>query len=308
LKVLQQLALEPKLTKNITAAAIFRRLEHRPRTTYLLDEGENQPILTDSAMRAVIDAGYERGGTIDRADGEFPVFCPCAYAIRGLEYDVPVSIRSRSFSLQMLRATPKKRFDERDPTCVAAFAAASNFIREWAATTPLNVDPETPRALLRDSRVADNCRALLAVADTFGQKLGEAARVALIELCAGFRNLGPAHRALNACKLVCDAMGEIDRVDGKVLTEAVIEEDDYFVDWRGANDKGQPHKLTPPELSRLLRRFGLPSRPMWPIPRKEDSKGFRGYYVAEICEAWRKHCAEGDTSTHVNKIMALAKT
>jgi hypothetical protein len=43
---------------------------------------------------------------------------------------------------------------------------------------------------------------------------------------------------------------------------------------------------------------------MWPTP----SKGFRGYYVAEICEAWRKHCAEGDTSTHVNKIMALAKT
>jgi hypothetical protein len=52
-------------------------------------------------MRAVIDAGYERSGTIDPADGEFPVFCPCAYAIRGSEYDVPVSIRSRSFSLQM---------------------------------------------------------------------------------------------------------------------------------------------------------------------------------------------------------------
>jgi hypothetical protein len=103
-------------------------------------------------------------------------------------------------------------------------------------------------------------------------------------------------------------MGEIDRIDGKALTEAVMEEDDYFVDWRGANDRGQPHKLTPPELSRLLKDFGVRSKPMWPIPRKKDSKGFRGYYVAKIYETWRIHCAEGDTSTHVNKIIALAKS
>jgi hypothetical protein len=74
LKLLKQLILEAKLTKNITAPAIYRRLERWPRTTYLLDEGENQPVLTDPVMRAVIDGGYERGGTIDRADGEFPVF------------------------------------------------------------------------------------------------------------------------------------------------------------------------------------------------------------------------------------------
>ena len=61
-KLLEQLASEPKLTKNATPAAIYRRLEHRPRTTYLLDEAENQGLLTDRVLRAVIDAGYERGG------------------------------------------------------------------------------------------------------------------------------------------------------------------------------------------------------------------------------------------------------
>ncbi len=308
MRLLKQLVLEPKLSKNATAAAIFRRLERRPRTTYLLDEAENQPILTDSVMRSVIDGGFERGGSIDRADGEFPVFFPCAYAIRGSEFDVPTSIRSRSINVLPPKAVPRKRFDENDPACVAEFIAAGDFARVWAAAVSLNTDPEIPASLARDSRTADNCRPLLAVADTFGPQVGEVARLALIELCTGFRNLGSAHRALRACELACDAMGEIDRVDIKHLTEALIEEDDYFVDWRGANDKGQPHKLTPPELSRLLKRFGLRSRPMWPIPRKKDSKSFRGYDVAKIHEAARKHLEDSDTPTHASKIIALAKS
>ena len=119
--------------------------------------------------------------------------------------------------------------------------------------------------------------------------------------------MGPAHRALDACKAVCDALGEIDRIEGKALAKAVVEEDDFFADWRGPNDKGQPHELDRFELSRLLRRFGLRSKPMWPIPRKKDSEGFRGYYTAKICEAWRIHCAESDTPTHANKIMTLIK-
>jgi hypothetical protein len=221
LKLLKKLILEAKLTKNTTAPAMFRRLERWPRTSYLLDEGENQPILTDPVMRSVIDGGYERGGTVDRADGEFPVFFPCAYAIRGSEYDVPAAIRSRSFNVQMTKGTPKHRFDECDPACVAAFVAASDFIRKWAAATSLDPNPEMPATLLRDSRTADNCRPLLAISDTFGRAQGEAARAALIELCAGLLNQGPAHRALNACKAVCDTLGDVDRIEGKALARGV---------------------------------------------------------------------------------------
>ena len=79
-KLLVQLASEAKLTKNATPAAIYRRLEHRPRTTYLLDEAENQGLLADRVLRAVLDGGYERGGSIDRAGEEFPIYFPCAYA------------------------------------------------------------------------------------------------------------------------------------------------------------------------------------------------------------------------------------
>jgi hypothetical protein len=47
---------------------------------------------------------------------------------------------------------------------------------------------------------------------------------------------------------------------------------------------------------------------MWPIPRKKDSKSFRGYYVSQIYEAARKHLDESDTPPHASKIIALAKS
>jgi hypothetical protein len=307
LKLLKQLASEPKLTKNTTAPAMYRRLEHRPRTTYLLDEGENQPILTDPVMRSVIDGGFERGGTIDRADGEFPIFFPCAYAIRGSEYDVPLAIRSRSFPISMTKGVPKERFDDELPDCIATFSAAYGLLQGWKAEISLDPNPEIPAALLRDPRTADLCRPLIAIADTFGAAQGEAARDALIELCTGFHNQGPAIRALNACKAVCDALGEVDRIEGKVLAKGVVEVDDYFGDWRGVNDRGQAHELTSSELSRLLKRFGVRSRSVFPIPRIPNSKSFRGYMCSSIEAAWRAHCLENDTPTHSSKIIALAK-
>ena len=42
----------------------------------------------------------------------------------------------------------------------------------------------------------------------------------------------PANRALNACKGVCDTLGDVDRIEGKALARGVIEVDDYFGDWR----------------------------------------------------------------------------
>jgi hypothetical protein len=113
-KLLDQLASETKLTKNATPAAIYRRLEHRPRTTHLLDEAENQGLLSDRVLRAILDGGYERGGSIDRAGKEFPIYFPCAYALRGEMRDVPSAVLSRSHIVNMQLGTPKKLFDRND--------------------------------------------------------------------------------------------------------------------------------------------------------------------------------------------------
>ncbi len=182
-KILDELASETKLSKNATPAAMYRRLEHRPRTTYLLDEAENQGLLADRILRAVLDGGYERGGTIDRAGEEFLIYFPCAYALRGEMRDVPSAILSRSLIVNMQLGTPKKLFARND----RAFFVARELIAKWRATVSLSLDPEMPAPLCnpRNPRLADNCRPLIAVADTFGPQYGEEARAALIELCAG---------------------------------------------------------------------------------------------------------------------------
>ena len=300
LNVLEQLVCEPKLSKNTTVAAMYRRLARKPRTTYLLDEAENEGILTDRVMRAVLDGGYEGGGTVDRADGDFAIHFPCAIAIRGHTHDLPMAILSRSFPIAMMKGTPKKRFNRKDPG--PAFSVARELIQKWKATVFLNPDPEMPASLLRDSRVADNCRALLSIADAFGQTYGAEARAALVELCANLPNQDPALTALNACKAVFDAAApEVDRIEGKVLAKAVVEEEDYFDDWRGVNDQGLPHVLTSGELSRLLKRFGVRSRSM----RLPGGRSGRGYMRAWIDSAWR---SQHVTATQPRKIIALARS
>jgi len=115
----------------------------------------------------------------------------------------------------------------------------------------------------------------------------------------------PAIAALNACKAVFDAAGpELDRMEGRALAKAVIEEDDYFSDWRGASDQGQPHELSSGELSRLLGRLSVRSRSM----RLPSGKWGRGYLRTQIESAWRTHCSENNTATHPRKIIALAKS
>ena len=299
-KLLDQLASETKLSKNATPAAIYRRLEHRPRTTYLLDEAENQGLLTDSKLRAVLDGGYERGGSIDRANEEFSIFFPCAYAIRGHVHDVPLAILSRSLIVNMQRGTPKKRFDRSD----RAFPVAREMIAKWWAAVSLDLNPEMPAPLCgsRNPRLADNCRPLISVADMFGPKFCEDARAALIELCADLPVSDSGIQMLEDIRKV-----SFDRISKKVLVEA-LREIGYWDAWRGPNDQGKSHPLATGELSRVLRRFKIRGRTIWPIPRFPDSKSYSGYYRADFEEAWRFHCPpENDTSTHTSKIIHLAK-
>ena len=186
LKVLKRLVNDPWYSHNITAPVIYRQLYRRPCTTFLLDEGENQKLLSDPVLRAVIDCTYESDGSVDRiVDGEaqkFPAFCPLAYAARGSIRDVPLAILSRSFTINMKRGTAKYRFRKNDPDLFVAHGE----IQKWAATCSLNHDPDIPAELCRDPRVADNCRPLLAIAEDLGH--GVEARAALIKLCAAMPN------------------------------------------------------------------------------------------------------------------------
>jgi hypothetical protein len=248
---------------------------------------------------------YEREGSIDRIEEaeaqKFQAFCPLAYALRGEIGDVPLPILSRSFIINMKRGFPKKRSNKDDPDLPIARAE----IRKWAATSSLEHDPEIPAVLCRDPRLADNCRPLLVVADSLGR--GDEARAALIELCAGLPSQDPGVQALVDARTVWRALG-VDRISKDALVEALVEMgDDLWGCWRGPNDQGQPHKLTGGELSRLLRRFKIYAKTVWPTPRQPTSKSSSGYYRRQFEEVWHAYCPENDTSTQPRRIIALAK-
>ena len=94
LEVLALLCRDAKLTLRTTTAALYRRIEaagDKP-PTILQDEADavfgrtNNP--KPKTSRALFNAGYKRGATVDRCEGdaknmkvrEFPVFAPVALA------------------------------------------------------------------------------------------------------------------------------------------------------------------------------------------------------------------------------------
>ena len=298
LKLLNQLASEPKLTDNVTPAAIYRRLEHHPKTTYLIDEAENQGLLSDRVLRAVLDGGYARGGSVDRADEEFPIYFPCAYAIRGERNDVPASILSRSHVIDMRRGKPRKKFRSNDN----AFAAARGVIAKWRATACFELDPELPAALIdpRNVRLEDNCVPLIAVADTFGVEHGEAARVALVEFCTDLPLPDSGIQALEDIRSFRSSASRTrnwSRHCSKRRTTGMC-----------GGVPRPPHALTTRELKRAAAPVRDSRRNHWPVPRLENSKSFSGYRRADFEQAWAEHCPEDSTAPQPSKTITLVKS
>jgi len=181
LVLLELLVAEPYRTDNVTAAAVYYLLDRRPRSSLLIDEGDNLGLLRSGVLRSVFNSGHRNGGTISRFVGgwsrKFPTFSPLAVAAIGA---LPLPLLHRAVVISMRRYAPNEsqfrihRLDEADP----ALPAAREEIRKWAATCSLASDPEMP-PMLRN-RAADNWRVLLAIADNLGH--GEAARCAATKL------------------------------------------------------------------------------------------------------------------------------
>jgi hypothetical protein len=303
LRTLKGTVAHPWHPYHVTAPSIYRRLR-RQSHTYLLDEAENQGLLQDRKLRAILDAAFERDGCVDLVeDGEaisIPVFAPFAWAIRGETRDVPLSVLSRSLVVHMKVGEPRKRLVINDPELLDTHAENM----KWAASAQLDFNPPIPEELCRDPRVADLCRPLLAIADNLGH--GAEARAALIKICGERPNQDVGIQMLLDCGAVWQAL-DVDRIAKKELHRAIVEmAPERWADWRGPNDRGQPHALTTGELSRLLRRFGIGPHTVWPVPRLPTSKSVQGYYRRDFEKAWRDYC-DSHTPTQSSRIIALVK-
>ncbi|WP_307817268.1 DUF3631 domain-containing protein [Nocardia acididurans] len=299
-RVLELLALvcrSAKLTLSTTTAALYRRIAAAGGLppTVLQDEADavfgrsNNPQAED--LRALFNAGYKRGATVDRCEGdsknmkvvEFPVFAPVALA--GIAGNMPATITTRSVTIHMRRRAPGETvapFRERDAD--AEVAKLRERIAEWAHEHIAALEaarPPMPEGVV--DRPAEVWEALIAIADEAGGRWPELARVACThfvmgsdpgELSRGIRLLADVHAVFESNGRP-DAMFSVDVVAGLVADEES--------EW--ADMFGKP--INQRWLARELKKYGVSSRQV-----RRGNATAKGYTIATeegLEQAWLRY-------------------
>src|SRR5262249_12635782 len=175
--VLSRLVHGPWRAASATEAALYSGTDGT-RITMLIDEMHYADLRGRRA--AILHAGYRQGTPIRLARRSIDIFCAAAFGFIGS--CLTPELQSRWLIIQIGRhagSSPLRRFHLAD---TADLDAVYQLLCDWAASVQLDGDPQLPQELLRDSRWADNARPLVAIADTAGERWGEAARRALVNL------------------------------------------------------------------------------------------------------------------------------
>lgn len=205
----------------------------------------------------------------------------CAKGIAGIG-KLPDTVADRFISIRLKRARrgSVERFRERDVTREAGEIQAK--IATWASTnleTLKRVRPTIPGAL--SDRQADCCEPLLAIADLAGGDWPDAARAALVKLCAdaqasddsiGVRLLSDIRNVLCPRDEHGKPLPEREEMPSTELAEALAKiETSPWAEW----NMGKP--LSPVKLARLLKPFDV-------FPCQVQNGVARGYRLADFRE------------------------
>lgn len=306
-RVLEVLALyshRAKQVANTSTAAVFRLIgqcvdQGDEPPSFLLDETDTifgpRPTPASEELRGIINAGYKRGATVDRCEGdaasmntvEFPTFAPMALA--GLHAHMPDTILTRSVVIHMRKRAPDekvepfrtRRAEERAKPTVAwletIMAAARDRLSEVEPTMPEGVE----------DRAAEVWEPLLAVADEAGGHWPATARAA----CTAFvldaptdEDMSVGVRLLRDCRDVIDAMEKRGGVrperisSSDLLTHLHRLPESGWGTYRGG--------LTIRQMAALLRGYNVVSRKY-----REGDKTRRGFEVSggHFEDAWKRY-------------------
>jgi len=297
LEVLNLLCCNAKLTLSTTTAALYRRIAAAGDTppTVLQDEadavfGKTTTPQTED-LRALFNAGYKRGATVDRCEGdakhmvvrEFPVFAPVALA--GLAGKVPNTILDRAVVFHMRHRAADEQIDEfRERDAAVDAAPLTERLSAWATA---NFDalaasrPKMPTGV-RD-RPAEVWEALIAVADVAGGEWPRLARAACTHFVLDTDDSEPSL----GMRLLADVLKVFDdriEVDAMFSAELVWElTKDAEAEW--GDLWGRP--LDQRRLAKELRRYGVRSKSV----RIGDSTA-KGYQIDGddgLAQAWRHY-------------------
>ncbi|MFF0816151.1 DUF3631 domain-containing protein [Rhodococcus sp. NPDC003318] len=292
------LAHNPKMTISATTAALYRRIsaaadEDQLPPTIFFDEvdaifGRTTAPQTED-LRALLNAGYKRGATVDRCEGdsknmkvrEFPVFAPVALA--GLAGNMPATITTRSVTIHKRKRAPGEKvhpFRERDAAAQAAPIQAD--LAEWVGSIAdelAEARPEMPRGV--EDRPAEVWEALLAIADAAGGHWPGTARSACRHFVVDAEppELSIGVQLLADCRRV---FGGRDRVKTEelVLSLRDLEESP----WKDLHGK----QIDARTLARLLKPYGIRSKTQ-KMPDGTPAKGYAATGATGFHDAWTRY-------------------
>ena len=289
LRLLNKIVRRGKRAGSISPPALFRAVEQF-QPTILLDETEKY-VEHGSDLHALLNEGHCKGGTVLRVLGEklelreFAVFGPVAFARNGR---LPDDLEQRSIIIEMQRRRADEPLSElRDDRCEWLHRIARMCAR-WAednANFVADCEPDMGAQINRD---ADNWRPLYAIADMVGADWPERIRDA-----AGV--LAPRESESTGPMLLADIQAtfderQTDRLASADVCEALTAmEGKPWAEWR-AGKGTSPKPLTPNQLARLLKPFGI--APTGTI--RVGSRTAKGYHRHHFAEAWERYLnAEG---------------
>jgi hypothetical protein len=275
-------------TSRVSAAVLVRKID-ADMPTLLLDEtdaafkGEKEYA---EALRAVLNAGYRRGGVAslcvkngaDFALRNFSVFSPKAIAGIGR---LPDTVQDRAIPIVLKRRAPHEpvqRFRWREVEDEGN--GISERLDKWTAAHYRALEaarPDVPAEL--DDRAADGWEPLLAIGDEAGGDWPERSRIAAVSLSAGVErdddSLGV--RLLRDIRAVFEEGGMERLASAQLVADLNGIEEGPWGDLRGkALDKSS--------LARLLRPYGVR-----PHQIRVGEKTLKGYERGDFVDPWARY-------------------
>ena len=281
-----------------TAATLFRVID-RDQPTLFIDETDTcfrkGRTAANEPLRAVLNAGYERGRTVPRCTGRHgvvyqEVFCPKLLA--GIGTELSDTVKDRSIPIQLVRRRPDELVERfRKVLAETVAAPLHKALKRWA-DSELTIEklrlatPPIPSEF--SDRRADILEPLLAIADLAGDSWPERARRGLSELFSA----QPEEQTVGV--MVLSAIRDVfvetgrDRLPSETIIKKLVarEDDAPWIEWwepavRRGNTRGPAAKLV-----RILEPFKINPKTI----RLSNGRIVRGYYRESFDDAWGRYC------------------
>lgn len=292
LEVCEVLVPRPLQTMNISDAALFRVIEAET-PTLLFDEVDAVfgPKARDREdLRALLNSGYKRGGTVLRMGGpqrdrldKFTVYCPKALAGLG---QLPDTTASRTIRFELKRRKPDEPCEDFFPEDIEAEATAMRGeLEAWAAEAADTIEQNRPRRLDGlDPREQECWRILIAVADNAGDRWPVAARAAAHGLSRTGTDSDTVSRGVQLLADIQTVFGDRDRMFSEELVSELNAREES--PW---GDYGKGAGLSKRTLAAMLKPFGVKPREI-----RVGTETRRGYTTEGFADTFARYLSHND--------------